>query len=256
MPFTFAHPAIVLPLINKRKKIFSSSGLIIGSIIPDFESFIRFDEHKQYSHTWLGIFWFDLPLAIIFAFIFHNIVRDPLIKNLPYSIGSKFYSYIDLNWNAFFRKHFIMVIYSMLIGITSHLLWDSFTHLNLADPNAIDSQIYLGHTRLYILLQYSNSVLGLIVIAWYIIKRETSNEMNGEMVFTANASKTIKNSIQYWILAGVIMCLTMVISINIVRGPLNAILLIDIAISGILLALILTPVILGLAFSKSELPDT
>jgi len=36
MPFTFSHPAIVLPLTKARLKL-SATGLIVGSTIPDFE---------------------------------------------------------------------------------------------------------------------------------------------------------------------------------------------------------------------------
>jgi len=41
MPFTFSHPAIVLPLATLRRQWISATGLIIGSITPDFEYFIR-----------------------------------------------------------------------------------------------------------------------------------------------------------------------------------------------------------------------
>jgi hypothetical protein len=41
MPFTFAHPAIVLPLKHLPKRWYSLTGLIIGSMTPDFEYFIR-----------------------------------------------------------------------------------------------------------------------------------------------------------------------------------------------------------------------
>lgn len=241
MPFTFSHPAIVLPLINgnKKRKIFSSTGLIVGCLIPDFESFIRFDQHKEYSHTWSGMFWFDLPLAVFFAFVFHNIVRDPLIKNLPRSIGAKFYGFLGFNWNVFFRKHFIVVIYSLLIGIASHLLWDAFTHLNLANPNATDSIIRIGPFRLYIILQYSCSVLGLIIVAWYILNYR--RHFPGEKITEKKAKSSKINQIQYWVLAAVVACLTMIISISLINEPVNIILFIEIAISSILLAIILAP---------------
>jgi len=243
MPFTFSHPAIVLPLLNRNKSriLFSSTGLVIGSIIPDFESFIRFDQHKQYSHTWLGIFWFDLPLAILFSFIFHSIVRDPLIENLPKSIGAKFYGYLGFNWNIFFKKHFIVVIYSMLIGIASHLLWDAFTHLNLADPNAIDSKIRIGGFRLFILLQYACSLIGLFVVIWYILK-------DWKLFVEEKSPET--NRTVYWSLVPIIAGLTMAISIYLISEPLNMIWFIEIAISGILGALILAPLLQKMIFSK------
>lgn len=83
MPFTFSHPAIVLPLAFLPKKIISITGLIIGSLTPDFEYFIRMKLSSEYSHTISGVFLFDLPLGIILTFLFHGIVRNKLIDNLP-----------------------------------------------------------------------------------------------------------------------------------------------------------------------------
>ncbi len=228
----------MLPLINRRRKVFSATGLIVGSIIPDFESFIRFDQHKAYSHTWLGVLWFDLPLAVIYAFIFQNIVRDPLIRNLPGNLSNRFSAYIGFNWNGFFRKHFIIVICSILIGIVSHLLWDALTHLNLADPNAIDSQVYIGPVRLYILLQYVSSVVGLAIVMWYVLT------FKGKPVVEQDVSSS-KSKAPYWILVGIIACLTVAISSMLIDEPLNAILFIEISISGLLLATILTPLVFG-----------
>ena len=39
MPFTFSYPAIVLPLTYLPRRWFSLTGLIIGSLTPDFEDF-------------------------------------------------------------------------------------------------------------------------------------------------------------------------------------------------------------------------
>ena len=50
MPFTFAHPAIVLPFY-KKPKFFSMTTLIIGSMSPDFEYFLRVKIKSDMSHT-------------------------------------------------------------------------------------------------------------------------------------------------------------------------------------------------------------
>jgi hypothetical protein len=247
MPFTFSHPAIILPLINKRKKIFSSTGLIIGCIIPDFESFIRFTQHKIYSHSWMGIFWYDLPMAVIFAFIFHDIIRDPLIKNLPEFFKNKFTKYTGFNWNQFFKKHFFMIIISMIAGIFSHLLWDAFTHLNLVNPNAIDSNVYVGSFRLYKALQYSNSLIGMLVVIFYImrlpddapVKKTVKPE---KMIFFIEKPQEIRyEKLQYWILVLSFIIVTTVIAIASIPDYIDIILLIDIIISGTLIGIILTP---------------
>ncbi|SEF46838.1 protein of unknown function [Flavobacterium urumqiense] len=39
MPFTFSHPAIILPFLKNKK--LSATALIIGSMSPDFEYFFR-----------------------------------------------------------------------------------------------------------------------------------------------------------------------------------------------------------------------
>lgn len=106
MPFTFSHPAIVLPLTYLPKKWFSLTGLIIGSITPDFEYFIRMKVQRDYSHTLSGLFWFNLPLGILLAFIFHGIVRNSLIENLPLFLKSRFSNFTRFNWLNFFKKIF------------------------------------------------------------------------------------------------------------------------------------------------------
>lgn len=247
MPFTFAHPVAILPFINDRRKLFSSSGLVIGSIIPDFESFVMEDTHKVYGHTWWGVLWFDLPLAIIVSFIFHGIARDPLIRNLPNFIGNKFKHMIGFSWWRFFKRHFVVVIVSMLIGITSHLLLDAFTHLNLADPDATDSNIYFGGIRLYLILQYSVSLLGLLIIMLYIIKMPTERSFklkHEKMRFRINAYKPQTNKMPYWVLFSTLTSITAAVSIYTINEPIDIILFIDIIILGILLSLIFTPLLL------------
>lgn len=130
MPFTFSHPAIVLPLTYLPKKWYSLSGLIIGSMTPDFEYFMRMKDYSKYSHTWTGLFWFDVPLGLILLFIFHNVVRDVLIGYLPFSLNVRFSAFTGFNWNKYFRRNVIVVLVSLIVGIASHLFWDSFTHSN------------------------------------------------------------------------------------------------------------------------------
>ena len=170
MPFTFSHPAIVLPLINKRIKIFSASALIIGSIAPDFESFINVTDSKINSHTWPGMFWYDLPLAFTIWILFNLVVKDPLISNLPRPLEERFHRYKNFDWFTFLKKNFLIVVLSLLVGIASHLLWDAFTHLNLRYPDAVTSRAKFMGKRVYIILQYSCSLLGLAAIVWVTLK--------------------------------------------------------------------------------------
>lgn len=128
MPFTFSHPAFVLPFMRSRSRWFSLTGLVVGSITPDFEYFLRMEGQRVHGHTVAGIFWFDLPLALIICFLFHNLVRNPFINHLPASFQQRFYNVKGFRWNAYFRSRWSIVSSSILLGIVSHLFTDAFTN--------------------------------------------------------------------------------------------------------------------------------
>ena len=94
---------------------------------PDFEYFIRMRDYSKYSHTLAGMFWFDVPLGLALIFIFHNVVRNTLIEYLPFSLNVRFSVFEKFNWNTYFGKNIIVVLISLIVGIASHLFWDSFT---------------------------------------------------------------------------------------------------------------------------------
>lgn len=128
MPLTFCHPAIVLPLKKIQPKWFSMTGLIIGSMSPDLEYFTRMKIEATHSHLFWGAIYFDLPIALVYCFVFHLFVRNILIKHLPYFLKERFAEFLDFDWNNHFKTHWLIVIVSIIIGTYSHLFWDAFTH--------------------------------------------------------------------------------------------------------------------------------
>ena len=98
MPFTFSHPAIVLPLKKVSGKMLSLTGLVVGSLTPDFEYFIRMSVRSTYSHTILGLLWFDIPFGLLLTFLYHLIVRDPFITHLPEVLNRKLNSFKYFDW--------------------------------------------------------------------------------------------------------------------------------------------------------------
>lgn len=183
MPFTFSHPAIVLPLTSLSKKWFSLTGLVIGSLTPDFEYFLRMRIKSNYSHTLDGLFWFDLPLGLLLAFIFHNSVRNSLFDNLPLFLKSRFVAFKRFNWNDYFKKNWFVVVISILIGASSHILWDSFTHEHgyfvQAIP-ALTSTVDIWGNQIPILkiLQHSSTIIGGLFIVFAIYKLPTNKTEN------------------------------------------------------------------------------
>ena len=128
MPFTFSHIAAVLPLLRNRKIRWSATGLVLGSITPDFEKFLRLSAHNDHSHSWASLFYFSCPMALGVAFIFHGVVRNPFITHLPRALRQRLARFQRFNWAQYFRRHYGRVLASVLLGAASHLGWDSFTH--------------------------------------------------------------------------------------------------------------------------------
>lgn len=175
MPFTFSHPAIILPLTYLPKRWFSLTGLIIGSLMPDFEYFLRMKIKSDFSHTLEGVFLFDLPLGILTAFIFHNIVRNNLFDNLPIFLKSRLVIFKDFNWNIYFKKNWLIVIFSIIIGTFSHISWDSFTHDTgyfVQKIEILNQSVDLFDKQIPILkiLQHSSTFFGAVVIVFSLYK--------------------------------------------------------------------------------------
>lgn len=177
MPFTFAHPAIILPLHFLPNKWFSFTALVIGSMTPDFEYFIRMKPISEYSHTIEGLFFFDLPVGILLTFIFHNLVRNLFIRNLPEFLRSRFASANYFNWNDYFKKNWIVVITSILMGASSHIFWDSFTHETgyfVIQIEFLKSILHIQHWNIpvYKILQHGSTLLGTVLILLVILNKK------------------------------------------------------------------------------------
>ncbi|TCM70886.1 uncharacterized protein DUF4184 [Acinetobacter calcoaceticus] len=147
------------------------TGVVVGSMAPDFEYFLTLKMSGQFGHTLLGIFIFDLPVAIAVAFLFHYCIRNTLIENLPKTWAEKFWIYRQHSWFEFFKQHYGMIFFSFIIGIFTHVIWDAFTHRHgVAVENIAllqDSIELIQHqVPIYKLLQHGSSLFGLALMIW------------------------------------------------------------------------------------------
>lgn len=185
MPFTFSHPAIVLPMTFLPRQWFSLTGLVIGSLTPDFEYFLRMRIQSNYSHTISGLFWFDLPLGLLLAFIFHTTVRDSLFDNLPTILRSRLLILKQFNWRDYFKKNWLVVTISILIGAASHIFWDGFTHDHgyfvQSIPSLINTVDLFGRQiPIFKILQHSSTLFGGLVIAFALFKLPPDKNVFGQ----------------------------------------------------------------------------
>lgn len=245
MPFTFSHPAIVLPLTYLPKRWFSLTGLVIGSLTPDFEYFLRMKVQSNYSHTLSGLFWFDIPLGLLLAFIFHNFVRESLVDNLPITLKSRLSFFWQFNWNNHFKKKWFVILVSILIGAVSHLFWDSFTHIHGYFVEVIPMlenkvDILGSQIPIFKILQHSSTLLGGIVISFALLKLPADKNVTGQF------------NLKYWSVLGglalTIILIRFLIGLNYkAYGQF-----IVIGISSILISLIFTPWIVRKIKSKDN----
>ncbi|NJB71694.1 hypothetical protein GGR42_002156 [Saonia flava] len=172
-----------------KNKYLSASGLIMGSMVPDFEFFIRMKAEGPYGHTFLGMLWLNIPLAMVFLFLYHNVVRNELIYSLPLFFEKRFNDFLTFNWNRYFGKNFLIVIVSILLGNMSHLLWDSFTHFDgfFVERIPFLQREILG-IPIYDASQYICSLIGLIAILFFVFKMPIDTEIESK-----------KGKINYWL---------------------------------------------------------
>jgi hypothetical protein len=167
MPFTFSHPAAVLP-IRASVRWMSMSALVLGSMAPDFAYFLPFVAWGRFSHSLSGIFGFCVPTGLLAYVIFHKVVKEPMWSIAPWVIRCR----IDPAHGA--RRltsppALLMIVGSLMTGALTHVAWDGFTHKSGAFVHLFEwlaMVIPLGGNGipLYKLLQHASSIFGLTVL--------------------------------------------------------------------------------------------
>jgi hypothetical protein len=187
MPFTFSHPAVVVPLAKRGLPL---SALVVGSMAPDLPYFVIPSGKSNFSHTLPGVFLLDIPTGLIVLWVFHAFLKYPLLSLLPRSHRERLAPVAAqprLN-----PRLFAVILCAVVIGILSHLVWDSATHyygwewfthrggwvsylselrwLSITFPNFHDLffDTSLGKIFFFDILQYGSSVVGLgLLFYWY-----------------------------------------------------------------------------------------
>ncbi|MBE1875740.1 DUF4184 family protein [Myceligenerans pegani] len=188
MPFTLSHPAAVLPFVRRP---LSAAGLVAGAIAPDLPYFARAlpvpvtaqSWYEPYlnattSHGLTGSLTVGLPYAILLAAAWWAARRPAaaLLVAGPTADGAA--PRDDAGGGGGLRPVAVRggwILLSLLIGIATHLLWDSFTHGDgyVVTHVAALSDPAIGGLTWARLLQHVSTVAGLVVLAWYLWRRRS-----------------------------------------------------------------------------------
>lgn len=124
MPFTLSHAAVAAPLARRGLVL---SAVVIGSMAPDFEYFLRLSMNSRWGHTAPGLIAFTLPVSLLALWLFHALLKRPLLALMPPAHRDRLATVAGP-----FRfgpgRRFFHILVSLHLGIGSHLLLDAWSH--------------------------------------------------------------------------------------------------------------------------------
>lgn len=156
MPFTISHIAAVVPLRNSK---LSFSAMAIGSMSPDFSYIAALTGERFDGHSLLGALTFSLPVALAVWFLFDKFLVKAWSSVFPWLKSESA------------RVPYPMILISALLGVFTHVVWDSFTHQHgwsveqIAGLRIPVGSRITGTRPLHNWLQHLSSLFGFSVVA-------------------------------------------------------------------------------------------
>ncbi|SEM01821.1 DUF4184 family protein [Acinetobacter sp. DSM 11652] len=165
MPFTISH-AVLAPILHKASEgTLPISALAIGCMVPDLFRLFT-DEHIQISHQWSALLYPNLLMGMAFCLLWYALLRPTFFRWVGIYNPLKL-----LNFRSVLQ-FFLLINISLILGISSHILWDGLTHVDyrtFAFHDLLAKQINLfgQHYPLHRILQVGTSIIVLPFILWF-----------------------------------------------------------------------------------------
>jgi hypothetical protein len=185
MPWTFAHPAAVLPLRPLFRDRLSFGALIVGSMTPDLGYYFGCFAIAARAHTLWGLVTVCLPSGLALLAIV-RILHRPVVGLLPFRYRYRLLS-LPLLPRINAPPAFCYASIALLFGALTHNAWDSFTHKTgyfvMRWPIFQTRIISLGGRtfRLYEVLQHVSTVLGILILVWAYREWSGGNYTRGDV---------------------------------------------------------------------------
>lgn len=170
MPFTFSHPAAILPFLGIRKSPGWRESLVAGALAPDLVRPV-FSANRAFTHSLAGWLLVDLPAALLFAWVLRRWFT-PRFRRLP-GMGPELPATgFAIGW----------AILACAIGTGTHLSWDLLTHEGspLHPTGLLGRPLFLtraGPFTVAHLVWPAHSVVGILaLLGWFLAKVVRSSE--------------------------------------------------------------------------------
>lgn len=177
MPFTPAHAVVALPFIRSP---LVPAAIAVGAMMPDLPLFFPVGPGYWVTHSWVGAFVADIPLALLLLLVWRMLLRPAVPHLTPRWLRERWprewsgplltgwwdlWGGRDARASARVRAA-LLLAFSLLLGIATHIFWDEFTHEDrwgsAIFPQLADN---LGPLPLTAWAQYASSVVALAIIA-------------------------------------------------------------------------------------------
>ena len=174
MPFTVAHAAAALPF---RRLNLVWSAFLVGSMAPDFPYVIGTVKYRSLGHELPGVALFTLPMSFAMLWFFHRAIKKPIAGLLPVGMQQRLSGQLgEFKFSGITRT--LATTFSIVLGIATHLVWDSFTHAYTWPwRHSVWLQSWFelpvaGWMPGYSILQYASTCIGLLalgvwILVWY-----------------------------------------------------------------------------------------
>lgn len=164
MPFTLSH-MVVAPPINKitRGKL-PLAALCIGCMTPDLYRLFTSSDIAV-THQWSSVYSYNLVLGLFITLLWYYLYRPALFRffNLSHPI--------ELDSFRSYCSFIALSAVSIMIGASTHILWDGLTHLDYRTYLFYDflgQKISIGtfNYPMHFILQIVFSIIALPPLYW------------------------------------------------------------------------------------------
>lgn len=125
MSFTVSHAAAALPFYKSR---LCFPAIVVGCMVPDFEYFIYFEYIRHGAHSFLGLFYFCVPVGLLILFLYYKVWRYLIADFCPDHIRNRLLRINEQDFKFFPVKRLALICLSLIVGAILHDAWDLISH--------------------------------------------------------------------------------------------------------------------------------
>lgn len=178
MPFTPSHAVVALPFIRTP---LVPAAVAIGAMTPDLPLFVRgVGLDYGFTHAYAHVLWTALIAGLLFV-VWRVVLRPAVPELVPEAVSRR----LPDDWTTGGRPALraavgigapraypLLLLVSLVLGVLSHILWDSFTHEGRWGVEVLPA---LGATwgplTGYKWLQHGSGAIALVVIGVWAVRR-------------------------------------------------------------------------------------